>query len=520
MITIGSGITVGAGIEFKPVVNPLPFLNQIINIDAGDSKSFSGSGIAYYGVDGGIGAHDLSGHNNIAQLTNGVAWINRGNASYFNFASNSNQYLDCNIINSTPLASGDYTYFAMVRQGSFDNRAIITSTQTLFYWTDTGGLNNGPQLIASNRAGTPDVADSATEFLTDVWYGVAVTYAANTGTMKLYVNGTNTATSTGVVALSSAQPIYIGDYQVSSATEDGNLSVALVYQTALDAETISLIYNYYSARYVPVATTSSAFYDVPGSYTWVCPSGVNSVSVLAIGAGGGGTQDAYSPPGGDSYFVDNLTCWAQGGPEITGSSYTGPPAQYTGDGGGLGGTINTVVWGVGGAGSGGYTGQGGSGAFFQSPGSSTPGTGGGGGGGGARNLNSGGGGGGVGIYGLGSGGSAGTFDIIANNTTTATGGGGGSGGESGGDATAWNGGRGGLYGGGGGSSNAAYLGGNGGALAWINNYTVTPGASYTVVVGDGGLGDGDGGSGAPGCVRIVWPGNTRQFPTTNVGPDN
>ena len=63
------------------------------------------------------------------------------------------------------------------------------------------------------------------------------------------------------------------------------------------------------------------------------------------------------------------------------------------------------------------------------------------------------------------------------------------------------------------------MAGNGGALAYRNNYSVTPGQQFNVLTGWGGIGQGSGGSGADGAVRIVWPGDTRQFPSTNVGPD-
>ena len=53
----------------------------------------------------------------------------------------------------------------------------------------------------------------------------------------------------------------------------------------------------------------------------------------------------------------------------------------------------------------------------------------------------------------------------------------------------------------------------------INNYSVTPGQTITVVVGSGGSGYNNSssiGGGASGAVRIVWPGSLRQFPNTNV----
>jgi hypothetical protein len=61
-------------------------------------------------------------------------------------------------------------------------------------------------------------------------------------------------------------------------------------------------------------------------------------------------------------------------------------------------------------------------------------------------------------------------------------------------------------------------------LGYKNNYSVTSGTSYTVVVGAAGgsvaaccSSSAQGGLGANGAVRIVWPGNTRQFPSTCVG---
>jgi hypothetical protein len=55
-------------------------------------------------------------------------------------------------------------------------------------------------------------------------------------------------------------------------------------------------------------------------------------------------------------------------------------------------------------------------------------------------------------------------------------------------------------------------------LAYLNNYTVTQGGSIPVQVGAGGVSSGLGGNGANGVVRIIWPGNTRSFPSTCAAP--
>jgi len=260
-------------------------------------------------------------------------------------------------------------------------------------------------------------------------------------------------------------------------------------------------------------------YTTSGTYSWVCPAGVSSVSVVAIGggaagdpsyagAGGGlGYKNNYSvtagssytvvvgagntsTTGGQSYFVS--TGVVRGGP---GATYNG--GSYTGDGGGYGGQGGTGGSLAGGGGAGGYAGYGGDGANASGSINGNAGSGGGGGGGGrGRGVDyvccsyfvggGGGGGGGTGIYGQGSNGSAGTGATYG---TPATGGGGGSSGSSGGSGSAnpcsgyYYAGDGGTYGGGGGSS-----------------------ASGRAM-----------GSAQGGAVRIIYPGTTRSFPSTNTG---
>jgi hypothetical protein len=46
-------------------------------------------------------------------------------------------------------------------------------------------------------------------------------------------------------------------------------------------------------------------------------------------------------------------------------------------------------------------------------------------------------------------------------------------------------------------------------LGYINNYPVTPGSVYALLVAPGA-------QGSYSAVRIVWPGSGRQFPSTNV----
>lgn len=271
--------------------------------------------------------------------------------------------------------------------------------------------------------------------------------------------------------------------------------------------------------------------------TWTCPAGVTSVSVVCVGPGGG--TSGGGSYGGNSYFSSSTVVQALGGanPGTAAGTYFA---------GGAGGTGSTG----GGGGAGGYTsvgGNGGNGGTATNGSSSTDGGGGGGGGNASGTAYyGGGGGGGVGLYG----------PNVGYSSSGGTGGSGGHGGGSsyssggsnfgdGADGTPGSsdqygngygaaggiaatstspktgittyyggGGGGGAFGGGGGASG---VGSNykGGYLAYANNISVTPGNTYTVQVGlptttyYGGIPGGGG-------VRIVWPGTTRQFPSTLV----
>jgi len=239
-------------------------------------------------------------------------------------------------------------------------------------------------------------------------------------------------------------------------------------------------------------------YTTAGNFTWIAPAGVTSVSAVAIGGGAVGFSTCCNDPGnggaggglryintfsvtpgssysvevgmsggGASVFVNNSTLRAPGA--VAGSS------AGTGFDGGFGGNAPGNSGG-GGGGAGGYTAVGGNGGTGNSAGSSSTGGGGGGGGGGVSCGGGGGGGGGTGILGAGSSGSGGAVS---------SGGGGGSGGGNGSNQFNGDGGSGGSFGGGG-----------GGARGGLNRC---------------------GGNGMSGAVRIVWPGDTRTFPSTNVG---
>jgi hypothetical protein len=294
----------------------------------------------------------------------------------------------------------------------------------------------------------------------------------------------------------------------------GATSAALVYGMQPSVAQAIIPFAFIKKQKPP---SGEQIYNSPGTYTWTAPLGFSSMSVVCIGGGGsGGYHNATctATSGGNSSFTSIcIATGGSGGSNISSAGGNGSggaggswAAGDAGFSGGSGGSAASNIAG-GGGGAAGYSGNGGNGGNGGANGQN--GTGGGAGGGGSGGH--GGAGGGVGLYGLGSNGVGGA----TMGTNAAEGGRGGSGGTNGSTGSSLY--PGGSYGGaiGGVANYPGAGGGGGGGLAYKNNYTVTPGATFTVVVGEGGYASPTcsfgGYRACGGAVRIIW-GVGRSFP--------
>jgi hypothetical protein len=272
---------------------------------------------------------------------------------------------------------------------------------------------------------------------------------------------------------------------------------------------------------VQVSCQNQLTYTTPGSYTWTVPSGVTSITVVAIGGGGAG-GNAPNATGGSGAEVTSVLA-VQAGDTV---------AIYVGGGGGSGleggggggltyvgdGPSNFIIAGGGGGGGGGPF-EDGAGGNAGSPGSSGSGGGGGGGGGGAGSNGSGGSAGSSGGSTSPFGGTAGSLFIDTFTSGSGSGGlgGGDESGSTGGtgiSSTVGSGGAGGLgfgaggggggYGGGGGGGWGAFGPGSGGGGG---GGSTGPNGTTTVNIAPAG-GPGAGGAlnaGSGGSVVITFP---------------
>lgn len=407
--------------------------------------------------------------------------------------------------------------------GMFDGAAPSLSTDTVYSFTVTA--TNAQNQSASRNF-------TMTVIPTDIIYWTSPvqsqSYSFTTSALtQINVSATSKSGNTISVAVSnlpaglSYVPSTTAGFSIGSIVGvpgvNGTYTVTLVATVAntgvQQTITITMVVN---------KTNGQIIYDTPGTYTWVCPTGVTSISLVLVGGGGGSDSWGGGGGGGALTYTNNYAVSAGTGYTVTvgggGDSFVTQggnswfnTAAITIANGGKKGVAGTSMTGGGGGGAGGYAGAGGAGSVATTPtyaggaggtsaGTSRTGGFSGGAGGGGKSTNvavpvpaavtttfgaGAGGGGAYGqCYGGGGVGLMGAISQSGNPTNIAS--------VVGGDATfAPNGGSPGLYVVGGQDAVGYYGGWPGGGGAGVGN-------------------------GAGGAVRIIWPGASRTFPSTNT----
>jgi len=476
----------------------------------------------------GVGQNYSTGASTYTTSTDGATWINITDITAFT------DYARAIAVNSSGLFVATFT-------NGFNNWAFRTTTNGSTWSTianigtatsgaplgitvsDTGlfvavgyflyGVQNQAGYAYSSNGttwSTPALFNGWTAVTNSQMYSVAFKSGLFVAVGLNNANGTSIY-STSADGITWTTPTAFGNTNLSTTTygvavnSTGNFVAVGTGYTYLNTSETSPIIMYSWTTTDPGGSNS---YFQSGTYNWVCPPGVTSVSVVAIGGGsysgaGLGYKNNYSVTPGNSYtlrvgntaqssyFVNQVTtvCGYGGGFSSGGS--------YVGDGGGNGGSSS----GGGGGGAGGYSGNGGDGQTSPSSGNGAAGSGGGGGGGGGNFTGgygaSAGGGGGVSVWGQGPNGAGGVSQSYINASP-------------------------GSYG----ILNTVGKPRYYSYTTYIHNTSTTtyPNNTYYVAIGGdggsfgGGLGNGTAsvGTAATGAVRIMWPGNTRQFPSTNA----
>ena len=261
--------------------------NLVLNLDAGDSSSYSGSGNTWT---------DLSSSNNDGTI-NGATY-NSGNGGYFDF-DGSNDSISFTLSNDFAFGTGDFTIEAWVRFDNTGDGGTIAETRENAVGTGKNGLGFG---MRSNRitiwSGVTNtfIIDKTLSLSLDAWHHVIV--SRSSGTLKSYIN-TVEETSSSNTHNFTRRNLFIGrniNDASTGGTAWGNQDQALlrIYKgKGFSASEVQQNFNATKSRYTGLVTDNLVLHLDAGD--------INSYS------GSGTTWTDLSGEGNHATLINNPT---------------------------------------------------------------------------------------------------------------------------------------------------------------------------------------------------------------------
>jgi hypothetical protein len=218
-------------------VNALPPVRNglVLELDAGNRASYSGTGNTWY---------DLSGNGLNGTLTNGPTFTGIGSTSSISF-DGTNDYIDCgysSLINNVTQMTIECWY----KSASINVEGMLFSTYTnspsnLGYHFE---IYQSKIMLQVYPSGT--YTQSSTTLSNNTWYQLIVTY--NSGTITYYVNGISAGSASYTFNPSTAN-LLLGKWPTNSYYLNGQLANVRFYNRALSAYEIKQNFDFYRTRY-------------------------------------------------------------------------------------------------------------------------------------------------------------------------------------------------------------------------------------------------------------------------------
>jgi hypothetical protein len=216
----------------------------VLCLDAGNSKSYPGSGTTWT---------DLSGNGNNGTLVNGVGYnsSNGGSLTFDGVNDNVSILYNASLKPTTAITMEAFCYiqnnsttWASLIQYPFNS---ASHTTTYFEWAIY--LNMSSRLLHTRIDG--EGANSPINVWNfDVWTYVAITFENQS--VKYYVNGSSVGSSSITktsITYNADNPVYIGKNASGSEPFEGRLGNIKVYNRALTATEIQQNYNALKSRF-------------------------------------------------------------------------------------------------------------------------------------------------------------------------------------------------------------------------------------------------------------------------------
>jgi hypothetical protein len=210
------------------VLPPIATANLVLDLDAGNAASYSGSGTTWTNL---VDNTDYTISNGTFDSADGGSIVFNGTSTFVDIG--------------TPLSNGtNFTKEAWVNANIVTNARNILSSASNVFW------NNGSTL-SGGVGGSFSLVTSA-NFPTAVWRHVVLTFDDDNNTMRLYINGTQVSENTGVTQSYVSEIERIGAHFFNGnpvSFWNGKISQVRVYNAALSAAGVLENFNTNKARY-------------------------------------------------------------------------------------------------------------------------------------------------------------------------------------------------------------------------------------------------------------------------------
>ena len=229
-ITIGPGITVGAGVAVTPAPASIVTTGLVLHYDFSNPASYLGSGTS---------VTDLSASNNTGTVVNdysAISYVADGQTSYFNWSTNAGGSGSNSFGGSIHTASTNvYQDFTMVFQPDF----TVSGIAGLFGIPDDKSMRF---YNAAWQAPNPGNGDD--------WASLPTTFYVNGQTSNQAVAGWNVmgGATTNVIFSGSTQ-LYVGTSGYENRNMQGKIAALLMYDRALTQQEQLQNFNFYRSRF-------------------------------------------------------------------------------------------------------------------------------------------------------------------------------------------------------------------------------------------------------------------------------
>ena len=208
----------------------------VLNLDANNSSSYSGTGTTWYDISGNSNNVDMQNSGSITWIDGGIGYFTTGSNGWFSKTNGTNM----------PTGSGLYTFSAWIQLGASWNGQGIMSVGPFGSGNEANAFRTGSTNQLINYWWGNDLVVQDNSVSPTNWFNVVVKYDGIT--RSIWVNGVLVGSDTPVGHNVTTSDIQVAK-TVGSEYLQGNIAQVLIYNTALSNSEILANFNATKSRF-------------------------------------------------------------------------------------------------------------------------------------------------------------------------------------------------------------------------------------------------------------------------------